>query len=60
MGTVETTPLNVGVITCHTLCSKKHFCVVYDATFYCFFYLINAVFPLIVPNFEIKTLSFAV
>ena len=35
-GTVETTPLK-GVITCHTLCSKKHFCVVYNATFCCFF-----------------------
>ena len=43
-----------GVITCHTLCSKKHFCVVYDATFYCFFYLVNVVFPLFMPYFKIK------
>lgn len=50
---VETTPLK-GVITCHTLCSKKHYCVVYDATFYCFFYLANVVFPLFMPYFEIK------
>ena len=38
-------------------CSKKHFCVVYDATFCCFFYLVDAVFPLFMPYFEIKTLS---
>ena len=55
MGTVETTPLK-GVITCHTLCSKKHFCVVYDATFYCFL-LGKRSFSIVYAVFRDKTLS---
>ena len=37
-------------------CSKKHFCVVYDATFSCF-YLINAVFHCLCCISGCKTLS---
>ena len=52
------TPLK-GVITCHTLCSKKHFCVVYDATFY-FFLLDKRSFFIDCAGFLDKTIIFAV